>query len=292
MMGFHDDPRWSAYMDGEMSASESASFDSGLSPNERERLLAEMDFESELGEVLGVPVECPREAWSEAMARVRHHDLSHASIGERMWRYALRLAPVAGIAALLLLGFFFVAPEPEPAFLSLNEKDVASFETKNAECDSVAEVRDFLSRRAVQVSLDPYNSLNESSTPYELVGACENDYRGELVMELLFRCSDGPAKVVIVRKAGSAAGEIGRALAAGTVRASRTVGDVIIAVVGQGAPRDLDRIVDDPNAHSESSTNDGESDKDRVQSDGTADDGGERKQKRSPFRSDAPQSLV
>ena len=215
-----EDGRWSAYIDGELNATESARFDEGLEASERELLQADMEFESELADVLGSHVECSRNAWKEAMGRVRQYDLAHESAAAKIRRYVIRLTPLAALAAAVILAVVFLTPEPEAAFLSLTDEDVAALEVKSQEYDSVPEVRDFLERRAVQVSLDPYNFLNEDTAPYVLVGACENQYKGELVMELLFRCMDGPAKVVIVRKAGVAAGEIGRALANGTVRAS------------------------------------------------------------------------
>lgn len=247
----YEDPRWSAYLDGELSASESARFDESLDELEREQLQTEMEFQSELADVLGARVECSRNAWKQAMTMVRQYDYAHESSFAKMRRYALRLTPLAVLAAGIILAVVFFTPEPQAAFLSLTDEDVAALEVKSQEYDSVAEVRDFLEQRAVQVALDPYNSLDADTTPYVLKGACENQYKGEPVMELLFKCMDGPAKVVIVRKSGSAASQIGRALADGTVKASRTVGDVIIAVVGQSAPRDLDRIVDDPFMHTE-----------------------------------------
>ena len=59
----------SAYLDGELSASESARFDESLTPGQRERLAGEMRFESAMSETLSKGASCPDALWLRTLAR-------------------------------------------------------------------------------------------------------------------------------------------------------------------------------------------------------------------------------
>lgn len=242
-----DEQRWSAYIDGEMSASESAAFDEALLPEEREQLHADIQIETELAELLGTRVACSEKAWRDAMGRVNQHRRAHEPAARKLRRYFFRLAPLAALGAAAVLVLVFRAPIPDVQFLSLTDEDVSALATPPQVSESVEKARNFLAERAVHVDLDPLNLLDTATTPYALLKPQDCKYRGELVVELLFRCADdGPAKVVIARRGGPAAGEIGRSLAQGKVRAARTVGNFLIALIGKSAPKDLIGIVDDP----------------------------------------------
>jgi len=77
------------------------------------------------------------------------------------------------------------------------------------------------------------------------LGAREEHFANERVVELLFECEGQPAMVVIAQKGGEGAKEIEKAIAAGRVPATRSVAGVTIAVIGTNTSKDLIHVVDD-----------------------------------------------
>lgn len=236
-----------AYLDGELSTAEAANFDRSLSEEERERLTAEMQVENLLTERLSQRITCPNDVWLRSIAQIAKPQRVRRI---RFWRrLAYGVLPLTAAAVLVIL---FALPwgkpnnSPIPRFLLLPEGDVSALATHTQVSEALSDVRDFLNQRAVQVSFDPSNLLDSKEAPYMLLGACESQFEGESLVELLFSCGEHPAKVVIVRQAGPAADEVGKAIAQGRIRASRPVGNVLIAVVGEHAPADLLSVIADP----------------------------------------------
>jgi len=236
-----------AYLDGELSAAEAADFDRSLSEEERERLASEMQLEALLAERLSDTIVCPNHVWVDATARIKKVQRRPRI---RFWRrLTYGLIPLTAAALLLVILVLHRAQptdSPVPQFLLLPEGDVSALAAHAQVSEAPSDVRDFLNQRAVQVSFDPANLLDSQETPYMLLGACENEFEGETLIELLFSCGEYPAKVVIVRQSGPAAEEVGKAIARGKVRASRPVGNSLIAVVGANAPADLLSFIAEP----------------------------------------------
>ena len=239
------DELWWAYVDRELTPAEASHVDEMISSEDRVRAAGDLAMEAELAEVLGAPVECPKHAWKAAVAAVKHEQRA-VRRRARWTRWSLAACiPAAAMALILLLAFFPKQQPQQPSFLSLKGLDVSSVAAKSQVTDGVSGVRDFMARLELPVALDPADALDGQDRPYRLIGARNDTFNGERVVQLLFDCEGQPASIVIAQKAGNAAREIGKALASGTVRASRAFGDVVVAVVGADAPRDLIRVVDD-----------------------------------------------
>jgi len=240
------DEFWWAFLDGEMTPVESSQYEQSTTPGEREQLADDLALETELGEVLSAPVTCPDAAWKDATARIHariHAERHFQQRGHR--RYVWLAVPLAAaFVGAVYLGLF--RPNaPEPPFLTLNQRDVAAVAAMSEVSDGVSGVRAFMDKLSLPVMLNPADALDGQDTPYRLLGVCTDQYHNERVVQLLFDCEQEPATVVIAKNGGYAAQEIGKALAAGTVRASRSISDVVIAVVGPNAPHDLIRVVND-----------------------------------------------
>ncbi len=243
-MSQHDEMEW-AFLDGEMTASESAEFEQTIAPGTRDRLAARLDMENELAETLSTPVECPKAVWQEAVARVRQRQVEERRAQRRPWRYAWLGLPIAATIALCAYIFYPAPAVLQPEFLSMKGKDLTSVAARSQVTDGVTGVRAFMDKMALPVALNPSDDLDGQHAPYRLLGVCAEQYYDESVVQLLFDCSGAPASVVIARSGGSAALAIGKAVAAGTVHDSRSIGGVVVAVVGEHACSDLIGVVND-----------------------------------------------
>jgi hypothetical protein len=249
---YSDEMKW-ACLDGELTTAESAELARSLLPEQWRELEGEMRLESGIAEALGAPAPCPADVWQAARDRVCRAEREHAKRGG--WR-ALYLS-MAGLAAaaMLAMGVFGVmwdrgrpkeTPVERAEFLFLPEADVPSLAALSQISGAVPDARAFLQEKAVQVAFDPMGILDDESSPYKLLGAREDVFHGERVIQLFFDHDGSPAKIVIADVGGAAAAEIGKALAGGNVRASRSVGNVLAAVVGQRGSRDLLAFFEDP----------------------------------------------
>ena len=243
----HRDETWWAYLDGEMTPAESAAFDQSLTAEERQRLERELLLECELGDVLSAPVPCPRGTWMAAKTAVKRSARKHRK--RPGW---VRWGLLAGlpVAALLVIGVLAVFPEqrePQPLFMTLSGKNVSDIAAHSQVADGVAGVRALMQQCALPIALDPADPLDGETTPYRLVGAREDSSHGEKIVQLFFDCDGQAAVLVIAKGAGWAADEIGKAIAKGDIRirAARTFGNVVVAVAGANAPRDLIHVVND-----------------------------------------------
>ncbi|MCX5759035.1 MAG: hypothetical protein NTU83_11115, partial [Candidatus Hydrogenedentes bacterium] len=231
----------------EMTPAEAAQYDRSLDVDDRARMTAEIEMERRLGELLAQPMPDAQEAWRAALALVKEE--KHARRPRARWlRRAAWLA--VPIAAMVLVTVYMghAKPASTPWFLSVSERDHSALASTARIPDVLLAVRNLLHDRSVNVSFDPSNSLEAENAPYRLLDAREGEYAGGPVMELLFACSGQLAKVVIANEKGGAAREIDKAVARGAIRASRAVGDWLIAVVGAKEPDGLLRLIGDPDA--------------------------------------------
>lgn len=241
----HRDETWWTYLDGEMTPAESAAFDQSLTAEERQRLERELLLERELGDVLSAPVPCPRDTWMAAKTAVKRSAREHRR-RPRWVRWSLLAGlPVAALLGIGVLAVFPEQTEPQPLFMTLSGKNVSDIAAHSQVADGVAGVRALMQQCALPIALDPADPLDGETTPYRLVGAREDSSHGEKIVQLFFDCDGQAAVLVIAKGAGWAADEIGKAFAKGDIRAARTFGNVVVAVAGANAPRDLIHVVND-----------------------------------------------
>jgi anti-sigma factor RsiW len=243
----NDELRW-AYLDGELSPSEAADFDRTLSPEDRERLAAEIYLETAMASVLSESAVCPRKFWKTACVKTRKGgETARKTAAHRVLRLRWWLLSACGSLAAIAAGmtFFLLDAHPKSNFLVLHEQRPDELAACAQVTDGLSAVRGFVEAAALDVTFDPLNSLETAESPYRLLGAREDNFRGEPIVQLLFECSGTPAKVVLVPKAGMAAREVGRAVGVGHLSACRQIGNALVTVIGPNAARDLVRLVDE-----------------------------------------------
>ncbi len=240
-MNTQDSKLWSAYMDGEMSASEAAEFDKVLSPRDRARLAAETRFETVLGDCLRGGPDCPEGLWSEIQARLSTTTGAPArQTSWSTWAVAASLLLVAG------LGYgAYTWMNRMPDFLRL---DAGYPVAMAANCD---EVHDFIEDHHWGVTLASADVLKQGHlSRSELMGARDVRYKDQLVVEVMYECCGKPMKVILVQQ-GTPAAKILERFATVPQRshiiAMRPVGNTLAAVVGHHhVPQLLDTVVPEP----------------------------------------------
>lgn len=242
-----NDELWWASLDDELDAAESVALDQSLTEEQRRNLSDEREFEGVLSKVLGEHEACPARAWNRALGEIRRSAYPGRKRFVRAAGFALALAAVFLIVT-PLVAYYYRTPAARAWFLVLSEPDAKTLAARAHVADGVKNVRAFLLDHSVKIALDPANVLDRENSEYALLGACQNDYNGEPVVELLFSSSFGLAKIAMMSKGGAAAREAGAAAASGAVRATRLIGDLLIVLVGENAPGDLMKLVDDPMA--------------------------------------------
>ncbi|MBI5093558.1 MAG: hypothetical protein HZB26_14085 [Candidatus Hydrogenedentes bacterium] len=219
---------WSAYLDGQLSASEAARFDQSLTQQQREQLAAEMRFESSLADVLGKDAACPGELWRRTLARVDTAPRPKSLLVRRWLPAAIAMAAAL---AMIVAGLVVPRVASAPSFLALESappKDLAVADT-NME----AEQR-FLQSHGVNVRLMPFPG--GALTGHEntrILGLREARFGKEPVYELYYECCGQPLKIALAKKGSPAAELMNKDTAPrSAIISTRDIGGYRVALVG------------------------------------------------------------
>lgn len=234
---------WSAYLDGELSATDASAYDAGLSEADRARMEAEMRLESAMADALRDESPCPLDVWKRIV-----QDVHCAARKRDRWRATAAhwgvpaFAAAAGIFVAFAL-YFPAGPNSLPPFLELavaNEPEMR--QVSPAELDR-AMVEDLLRQTGVDLSLAPKVDLSHHRM--EFVDASKGIYGDRNYVRLLFLCCGQPVKIIITPEDTPAAAAIEKAFADGEFTGdTRRTGGCIIAAVGDArhAPEVLSLI--------------------------------------------------
>lgn len=231
---------WQAYIDGELSATEMASFESLLTPGERELLTADVKFERGIVQKLSEKDACPLALWESIKSQLLEPEASNiselpAQSARSRWFAAATVAAAAGVAFLI----YAVTPDSVTPGSGLTAPTVIAAES----VDELAGRSDVNSDRLViqkfmhdhQVDLDLRDEqtipIAERHSNIQLVGA--HAYPNDDYVELYMGCCKKPVKIVLARRGTEAARLLGQANDENSeVQATRIVGNYVAAVVG------------------------------------------------------------
>lgn len=225
-----------AYLDGELSAAEAAELDKSLTPENKANLAGEIKLERAIGERLSRGAKCPDDLWQRTMAAVEER----ASVVEfkprRKWMYAA--TALAAMLALTMAGLLInYNSAPRASILAMEKGTTIEMLQAQAELQGhdTDAVNAFLKEHGFNLAMITADVQipGDHHTPRVLLGMRPATNRGEDVMELLFNCCGRPLKVVVAKKGGETAREIGDAMADGRIQSSRRVGDYVTALVGR-----------------------------------------------------------
>lgn len=233
---------WSAYLDGQLSAKESAEFDDSLTPDERGCLAREIHWEACLANALASNSECPDAVWKGVRSKIVEKSKKKRSV--RLFMFAPHLWKLAAVAAVIVVAFIFLL-SPENSTYEDCLAAPHNLEAMTAKLDvsgDLGAVRQFLQKQDFDISLGPVPSTEESNGHERiLLGARAIQERGETVIELLYSCCGEPLKMILART-GTAIANRAKSSMPGIVQATRRVGDFQIALVGRHEAKSLMQV--------------------------------------------------
>ena len=213
------DRNWSAYIDGELSASEAEAFESKLSAEELEHLNKEKAFEQSIGDSLSNAPSCPDHLFEDVVKKI-------SAEGGRSGR-AYKLLSVAALAACLGLVFLWPAKQLEA---NNSPMTVAELKSQAITGDHLDDINKFLREKNIELELTTVDDGHHHAK--SIIGAGIEKVAGEEVVTLMFTCCGRPAKVYLLRN-GSRAEELmvndGKA-AKGSIQALVKKGNYRLAV--------------------------------------------------------------
>ena len=240
-----------AYIDGALSASEISTFESKLTPVEKDRLALEIQFEFALADALGAGGNCPDDVWQRTRQKLAQRRPSQA----RRWngrRTTAAILTTGALAAAAIAVFVINQPTEEPETpgdsaqiasapidpapaITLGATTLEELAALSTIAPGEESAEAFLKENGVNLDVAPLTSLSIARVHHhlEVLGARKDMIGNSPVFELLIACCGYPEKVVVAEQGTPAADEIGRAAGGqGQVQATRTIGKYIAAVVG------------------------------------------------------------
>ncbi len=241
---------WMAYLDGQMTASESSAFDSSLTPEDRERLAAEMRLEAGLAERLCQCPACPEALWkrlelqmNNGAARRRRTSLTFAAAAAVA--LVIGTAWFGGIASGLFPGKYdntvgavsgLAIPDETPEAFAAHAETPAPATREATE--------KFLLDNNIHLAINDYHEVNPKSRhDVRLVGACKGNCPERTLYEVLFTCCGQPVKIVIAKKGTGGDKMIGKARKCGEIQDMVGMGEYTVAVVGKHPAPDLIDVI-------------------------------------------------
>jgi len=225
---------WQAYLDGELSACESAEFEAGLSETERRMLASDAGFTAKLNQVIDQG-ECPQDMWGRIRAKAHPSARREAGpILHRNWR-VLASAAIAACLLFVLFGNFTLGRKiGDPLFLKA-AASVRELESESEVAPGRESVLKYLAERGIRIDMPDDQTIERSIAPhtsFRIIGARQSTYAGEKVTEILTACCDRPVRIVMAPAGSRAAKEIVLASAEpGPVQAIRNLDGLIIGIV-------------------------------------------------------------
>jgi len=178
-----------AYMDGELAAAEAAEFEERLSPQERQQIAQEIQFEAVLSESLKANAGCPDQVWGNVKNMISKEKPQKNILGfplKTFWK-------ISSIAALFIAGFVLITS------VFIKQKNLFSMPDSVADLAKESQVTGTL--QEIQQFLDDHNVFFKLPKAKEgghhdnrLIGAKRSSYKGGQVIELHYSCCKRPLK--------------------------------------------------------------------------------------------------
>lgn len=233
---------WQAYLDGELSAAEASAFTASLSDREHEQLLEEIEFHSELSEVLSADADCPDDVWERTQASIASRQRNPKPAWSRAVWYAGTVAAAASIA--LLISVFTRTDSSYSAAVQAVET-VDELKALSMVEPGAKAAQEFLHAHDtdIDIHLDEAIAVTRHHG-IAILGAREDKFKSGSVTGVLYVCCDRPVKIIMAKLGSKGADIIAKGAGASAensdVLETRVVGDYIAAVVSSGhGARDL-----------------------------------------------------
>jgi hypothetical protein len=231
---------WVAYLDGQLSASESVAFEATLSDVERSQAARELLLERAFGEALQEAPPCPDQLWMQVAGQIAAAQPRPSLAGQPR----VLAAALISLAALTLFTFgdSLWRQRPVEPILAL-AAGLPEFEQQSSTSGELDAVVDFMRQRDVQLMLTDVATVpGIGRHPVRLVGASEQGCHGNSVVEIRFECCHKPVKVVLAVAGTKASSILQEGNRSGEVQHLRREGAYLIGVVSKHHAPDLTQL--------------------------------------------------
>ena len=228
-MNKKSDEMWMAYIDSELSASEMTEFDAALSSQERQRLLAELKFETALGRKLD-GIKCPEQLWEKVKKNISvlEKEKNRKSI-PISYRKLLTIVSTLAASILLIFALTFYLLKSEVDVLSIP----TTVKTLTREVNTIGNkqnVQQLLTKSGIPLKFQ--GIPKDMHHDLKLLGAYETTVDGVKAVAVCFDCCGKPLRVVINNRKTSLAKKIINKCKGGDIQKIKCVNNTQIAVIG------------------------------------------------------------
>lgn len=238
---------WQAYIDGELSATEMAGFEATLTPEEQERLTADIQFDRGLSERLSEDAACPTDVWERTKALLTQQSTEEettvpfiAKPRRRSLLWGAGTLAAAAALAFMISSFTPVGAPSNASPIILEAATIDDLKEQSQVPGDLKAIEEFLHANSIDLNLLQEDSISMAKvhSPIKLVGAKLID--GSNCVELYAGCCKEPVKILVVHRDSEAAKLIGQATGTDNdLQCTRIVGDYLTAVVGKHTAHDL-----------------------------------------------------
>ena len=198
------DKRWMAYLDGQMSTSESLDFERTLGARDSARLEAEMRLESAISESLSAGPSCPVALWKDISVRMAGP--AQVKAGRMAYWISRTTVVLAATAAIVFGAPYYEDYLDTPGVRA--QSQVAIHETTRDEFSrglqattSMAAAEAYLRENNINLRLAGTVEVERGHRHHlEFLGACRGRCPEGTLYELRFWCCGEPVKLLIARR--------------------------------------------------------------------------------------------
>ena len=184
----YDDKQLSAYLDSELSVTETEKLESHLTSTQLKYLQREKKLEERITEKLNSGKECPPEVWQDVLNQVQKNNS----------RVRLTvLSVIVAAAAVLTIAFTVDFNDYGPNVPST----VAELQSMSQTEASLDGINGFLAGKNINLKL---NELPQGYHKKEVIGAGVEIIAGDEIVTLLFQCCGEPVKVYVLPRDSAA----------------------------------------------------------------------------------------
>ena len=216
-----DDKLWSAYMDGELSASEALEFEKSLTEEQKEQIAAEKKFEGALDKALCKDVSCPDQVWNNVKSTLEKDSKKPLSY---------RIMPVLALASSIIIAAVIMFTKPDVKRDEFKVINLDKLIKKVQSEPSLEKVEEFLKKSDFAIKING-QKISEDKHDLKLLGAYKSKLGDNQIATVVFSCCDKPVKIVIVNTKTEAEKILLEEYEKGNIKATSQIGDYKIGVI-------------------------------------------------------------
>lgn len=230
---------WQAYIDGELSATDMATFEETLSASDRRLLSSDVQFDRALSERLSEDACCPADVWARTKALLESQSADAENDTpdnvvplNRSW--IRNFVTIAAAAMITLMVSWVIAPGSDHKSVIFANESVGELAANSAVDASSEQIQQYMQQNNYELRLVALDKLRivQLHGNVELIGAAHSN-DGELI-ELYVACCRHPVKIIMAERNTPEAEFIVKSLGKDNdLQATRLVNGYVVGVVSK-----------------------------------------------------------